>query len=174
MQNNFPKVPLIVSSIFFCVSLSLLIFFSLALVKNSGEAEKKEREWRKETERRDEIRALDSTLQALAGERASLETHFAKSSDVVPFLNTLESLASRAGAKAAVNSVSILSDHTGLLVGISASGSFTSLYKFLKLLENSPYELEFISMNLKKEVSPGQGAASWTAAFSLKLLSFIE
>ena len=35
-------------------------------------------------------------------------------------------------------------------MAIKASGSFEALYKFLTLLENSPYELDFISMDIQK------------------------
>jgi len=172
MKKHSTKTSFIISLILFCVSLSLLIFFSIVITKNNDEIKTKEIEWRKETDRRNELRTLDSSIKAMAQERADLETHFAQSSDVVPFLNTLESLASRVGALAAVTSVSISDDHSGLLVGLSASGSFASLYKFLMLLENSPYELEFNSMDLKKVGGSDSNIPPWNVTLSLKLLSF--
>ena len=99
----------------------------------------------------------------------------------MPFLDTVEGLAPKAGVKAEVTSVDVLSNSNGLVVGMKASGTFNGLYKFLILLENSPYELEFISMNMQSEtvvtVSNTEDknalVPKWNTAFKIKLLSFL-
>lgn len=168
MQGNFPKTPLFLSVIFFVISCSVFLYFLKEINKNNQESQLKETEWQTEALRRDEIKALDHSIKIIEAERTQLETHFAKSSDIVPFLDTIERLAPQAGAKAEVTSVNVSEDHTGLYVGMEAFGTFNGLYKFLTLLENSPYELEFISMDLSKRVG------SWDAVFKIKLLSFIQ
>lgn len=181
MQNNFPKKSFLISIIVFCVSLFLLIFLYHVIVKNNKEIQSKEQQWKNEGLRREEVRTLDSSIKAIANERIQLETHFAQSSDVVPFLNTLEGLALRVNSKANVSAVSITDDRTALSVGLNATGTFSNLYRFLTLLENSPYELDFISMDIKKgavadSATTGKSTSTsqWTAIFKIKLLSFIQ
>ena len=140
--------------------------------------------------RRNEITSLDNSLQDNEKNSAILATHFAKSSDVVPFLDTLEKLAPLAGAKAEIDSVDNGVATPGLIVGLRVSGGFTNVYKFLQLLENSPYEINFISMDMhtttvnmpvESTTTPSKGASvkpkavksqNWEAIFKIQLLSF--
>jgi translation initiation factor IF-2 len=105
---------------------------------------------------------------------------------VVPFLDTLEGLATKVGIKAETASVDIAPDSLSLLVKINTSGSFEAIYKFLTLLENSPYELEFTGFDMQKEDSilatPDlvlnkdikKQNSKWRATFNIKLLSFTQ
>jgi len=173
MQSNFPKVPFFISIIFFILSCLLFVYLNRLINSDDKEVRAKEERWQIEARRRDEIKALDRSVRVIEVERAALETHFARSSDIVPFLDTMEELATQVGAKAEVTSVAIADDHSGLLVGMKATGLFTELYKFLTLLENSQYALEFVSMDIKKGSSTGR-LVDWDMIFNLKLLSFVE
>jgi hypothetical protein len=118
-------------------------------------------------------------LKTTEPERILLDSHFIKSSDVVPFLDMFDKLAGAVGAKAEVASVVIAPDNSGLLVTIKATGLFEALDKFLMLLENSSYELDFISMDIQKSdvgvVSDKNTPSSqWSAVFGIKLLSFVR
>jgi hypothetical protein len=146
---------------------------------NNAKAVSDEQIWQAEVERRDEIKALDSSIQSISSERTQLDTHFAKSSDVVPFLDTLGALGTQVGTKIQVVSVNISQDNNGLLVELKASGTFEALYKYITLLENSPYEIEFSGMDLQKDISTGTGAkgakaSMWNMVLNIKLLSFIN
>ena len=179
MKNNFPKIPFFISILFFCLFFSAFLYLYKETNNNDEESRLAESEWQVEAQRRDEIRALNNSIKIIEEERARLETHFARSSDVVPFLDTIEGLASQVGAKAEITSVDIMKDHTGLMVEMKASGTFGGLYKFLTLLENSPYELEFVSIDLNRgAVLSGSDSniknLKWEATFKIKLLSFIE
>ena len=94
------------------------------------------------------------------------------------FLDTIEGLAPRAGVEAEVTSVDPPGDSAGLRIGIKASGTFTGVYKFLTLLENSPYELEFIGVDIKRETKTDANKSvaipKWNAVFKIKLLSFVK
>ncbi len=176
-QSNFPKISLFFSAIFLIFSCLIFFFFYRAINNNEKESQAKELEWRNESFRRDEIKTLDRSIKIIEGEMKQLETHFAQSSDIVPFLDTIEGLALKVGAKAEVASVNILTDQTGLMVGLKGSGNFENLYKFLTLLENSPYELEFIDMDLRRETELNAGnknvtVSKWNVIFTIKLLSF--
>jgi NAD(P)-dependent dehydrogenase (short-subunit alcohol dehydrogenase family) len=178
MKNNFPKIPLILSIIFFIFFCFAFVFLYGEINDNNQKAEQNTIIWQTEARRRDEIKSLDRSIQMIAGDRALLETHFAKSSDIVPFLDTVEKLASQAGARAEVGSVDILANNAGLMVGLKASGSFEVIYKFLTLLENSPYELDFLLVDIHKLTdldASGKNVknSSWEAVFKIQLLSFI-
>ncbi len=127
--------------------------------------------WQTEDHRRANIRALDRTLVRIAPERTILESHFATTSDVVPLLDTIEKLAPLVGAVVHVDSVSIVPDNSGVLVGVKSTGSFDSIYRFLTLLENSPYEIEFVAFDIHK--APDNKNSQWEASFQIKVLSFV-
>jgi len=185
MANNprsfqkFQKMPLFFAVLFLSVSSCAFIFLYKQIDGNTKVAEQAQTAWQAESDRRGEVESLDRLLTTTEEERGSLESHFAQSSDVVPFLDTIQQLAVSAKATSAIASVSILQDKTGLMIDVTASGSFASLYKFLTLLENSPYELNFISVDLKTDESVGADgkttpSGKWTADFEIKLLSFIQ
>lgn len=182
MKNNFKKfqkVPLFLSIIFFLLSFFAFILLYKNIQNNNQIFEKAEAQWQMETSKKDEIESLNRSLKMLEKERALLDTHFIQSSDVVPFLDTVEKLAPQVNAKAEVTLVDISPDNISLSVGVKATGTFESLYKFLTLLENSPYQLEFTSMDIKKvdegTVSSGNAqAGKWSAVFKIRLLSFVK
>jgi hypothetical protein len=178
MKNNFKKIPLIASAILFILLSVAFIFLYRAINNNNQKALQDNITWQTEARRRDDIRSLDLSLQQIAPDSALLETHFAKSSDIVPFLDTIEKLAPEVGATASVDAVDTLTNKTGLIVGLTASGSFTAVYKFLTLLENSPYELNFLSMDIHNLAAPdalGKNVNNfkWEAVFKIQLLSFV-
>lgn len=177
MKNNFQKIMLFVSFI-------LLLFFSFAFVflyqkinDNNKEIQQDAVNLQTEARRRDNLASLNRSLQKNAPNRALLENHFVKSSDIVPFLNMIEKLASEAGVSSQIDSIDTKADNSELTIGLKASGSFEVIYKFLTLLENSPYELYFISMDMHKSLSNVSDKnikdLNWEAIFKMQLLSFI-
>lgn len=178
MKNNFPKIPLFISIIFlalFCVALFLLY---QAINNSNQKAEENTIKLETENSRRDDIKTLNHLLETISGDRIKLESHFAPSSNIVPFLDSIEKMAPTVGASVQVDSINTTVDKTGLLIGLKASGSFEAVYKFLTLLENSPYELDFISVDVHKtnaEDSSDKNAkgSKWEAVFKIQLLSFI-
>lgn len=181
MTNNFQKfkkVPLFISIIFLLLSFSVFLILYMQIQNNNKKSEQAEIAWQDEANRRNEMKALDRSLKIIEEEKALLETHFLKSSDVVSLLDMVEKLASEAGAKAEVSLVDLLKDNAGLVVEMKASGRFEAVYKFLTLLENSPYELNFILIDMQKlgeEAGSDKKAAVslWSATFRVRLLSFI-
>ena len=165
-------MPAILSILFLGISVFLFFFFQNATSANNQKAELTGIEWQAETSKRDEITTLDHSILVIGDERTALETHFAQSSDVVPFLDTMEGLAVQAGAKAQVTSATVSASATPILsIGMKATGSFSSLYQFLSLLENSPYALEFTSMDIQKETASG---TVWDLNVNMNLLSFVN
>ena len=136
--------------------------------------------WQTENKNRENARLLTSSIKAIESERALLNTHFVQSSDVVPFLDTIEKLAKNVGVKAEIISVDIIKDIPALTVEMKALGSFETIYKLIMLLENSPYNLEFVlvdiqSLNMQDEALNKEGKShQWSATFKIKLLSFVN
>jgi uncharacterized protein YkvS len=175
MQNNphnfkkFKKMPFLFSILLLIFSCTVFFFLYKQINDNKKIAEKEQIEWQNETDRRNEIKSLERLIKEIDQERVLVESHFAQSSNIVPFLDTIEGLASKVNAISEVVSVDIIEDTSQLLVVIKTLGSFESIYKFLKLLENSPYEIEFASVDIQKS-----NTQTWEAIFKIKLLSFVQ
>lgn len=175
MQNvpksfrKFKKVPLVLSVSLLVISLVGLMLLLRGINQNKVAAETARAEWQAEALRRYELKSLDTLLKNAEAERKELDTHFATRENVVPFLDSIEDLARRAGASPEVVSIDETPDKNSLFVIIRAEGSWSAVYKFLELLENSAYELEFIAADIGKKPE----SADWEASFKIKLLTFI-
>jgi len=178
MKNNFQKIALLLSILLFISLCFVYGYFYNKIQENSQNAEQAKIALQLEIDKRDRVNALENSMQQISDNKDLLETHFARSSDVVPFLNTIESLAPWVGAKAQIDSVETGTGNTKLVVGVSASGSFDSVYKFLTLLENSPYELNFLSMDIHKTtpIDPSLKTnkdLSWQMICKIQLISYL-
>lgn len=129
-------------------------------------------DWQNEENRREAIKSLERSIKKIEKEKEIIDKHFVQSIDVVSFLDFFEQSGLLIGAKAEVGSVGLDKDQSTILVDINAFGSFESLYKYLRLLENAPYELEVVSFVVNKIGAVNNTIGSWTANFKLKLLSF--
>ena len=185
MQNNFPKVPFYSSLLALCILTTVFIFLYGQIKSNTVKSEQTMTEVEAHISKREEIRSLDSSLRAIQDDKTKLEQHFVASSDVVPFLDSVEAAAPKVDAHAQVISVDVAQDNSGLLVSLDVTGSFSGVYRFITILENFPYELEFESINMKQEAgapvaadpsgktkTPVVSSPKWEATVGLKLLSF--
>ena len=179
MKYNFLKLP-------FSLSIALLIFSCLSFsflyikIKNTDTVSTQIfNKWQEENQKRNDLKYLDHLIKSIDQERTLLNAHFAEASDVVPFLNTIEKLAIEGKAEAEVVFVSVLDTDKTLSLQIKPSGSFESVYKFLMLLENSPYELDLSSLEMQRvsadDATDNSKAKNpqWSVVFWVKLLSFI-
>ena len=176
MKYNFPKTSFFLSLAFFFVSIFSFYLLNSKIKSDGIEADKMFSEWQNGYKQKEETKLLNDFLKKTVEARSVLNSHFAQSSDVVPFLDMLESLATSVGAKAEVLVINVPDDNTGLYVEAKASGPFGSIYKFIKLLENSPYETEIISMNMSNAYfsADSKVATGWSINLKIKLLSFIK
>lgn len=165
---------------FFILASLIFVFLYRETMDNHKISENSLAEWKKESSKQDETMSLNRSIASVTEKKNLLETHFAKSSDVVPFLDSLENLAKNVGVKAGVSLVDLPEKEDGLIVEMKVAGDFKTVYKFLKLLENSPYQLELTSVNLQN-ISQDETATKspdkktgWEALLRIKLLSFIK
>jgi hypothetical protein len=180
MQGKFKKISLFVSIIFFLLLCLSLFFIFKEIEKNVSSSKESQIALQKEILRRDEIRSFNESFKLIEKEKNLLETHFAQSSDIVPFLNKIETMANSVDTKVEVSFIEVAKDGSGLVLEMKDIGGFLQVYKFLTLLENSPYELEFTSVDLhnittsyvdknKKNIEKSE----WEAILKIKLISFI-
>jgi hypothetical protein len=178
MQNKSKKISLIISILIFLILCTFFFFFYKEIKNNISSAKESQDMLQKEISRREEIKNFNDSFKSIEADKILFETHFAQSSDIVPFLNTIETMANSVGTKSEVSSIEVAPDNSGLILKMKDSGSFSQVYKFIALLENSPYELEFTSVNLNtvsadSTITKGVKSTGWEATFTIKLLSFI-
>ena len=130
--------------------------------------------WQREEQRLAEIRSIDRSIGMVQEEKLEFESHFANSLDIVPFLDDLEALARQAGAFAEVTSVKERPGDIGLDVSLRANGKFDAIYKMLRLIENSHYEIKVISSDMQIDSIAGPESSDWRAVFQLRLITYLE
>jgi hypothetical protein len=169
--KKFKKGPLVLALVVLILAVGAFVFVYGRIQANQKIIAAARERSEEEAQRQQELRALENLLGSVESKRQELQRHFVEASNVVPFLNDLEELARRAGAEPQVEDVELGQDVSALSSGLSAQikarGTFEAVYKFLLLLENSPYELEVLSLDLSND---GQ---EWQGEFIVKLLSFI-
>ncbi len=175
MQSNGKKIILMASVLVFAAASGILSLAWGQIGRNNTAALAAEALWREEVTKREEAKTLDRTMKSIEKERAMLDSHFARSSDIVPFLDTLERLGTEAGANAEVFSVDADRDGSSIIAGVKAEGSFQALYKMLLLLENSQYAISLESADFQTPDGGDDASLSpeWTASFRIRLLSFM-
>ena len=181
MRENIQKVSLSSAVILFLVSISIFIFMYMKINSSNTQTTSNRNAWLEEYNKRGHMADLEQSLRQIASQRALLDTHFAKRSDVVPFFNAMdETLAPLTGVKANIVSVDTGTSNNQMIINLEASGSFESVYKYLTLLENSAYELDFQTVDMHSSLYGGGVAptsvqnSTWQATFKIQLLSFIQ
>ena len=189
MQNKFKGILIALAIIFFFV-FSISFYFIYKGIKNKEQnTEKILTQLQDENLRRSEIKTIMKSLQLIQNDNELLQAHFAKGSDLVPFLNTIDGLAPKIGGEDEIISVDITPEKNELVLGVRVLGSFESIYRFITLLENSSYEIEFLGVDIQKSGNMGtsiNGKAvagiksektgkfyQWEGLLKIKLISFI-
>jgi hypothetical protein len=177
MDNKFKKNSLALSIIVFLIFCGLFSFLYQGIENNLKISKETQVSLQQEAEKRQQVKDFNDSFKLIEKDKTLFETHFAQSSDIVPFLNTIEKMASSVGTKSEVSAIKVAEDGTGLILEMKDTGRFSQVYKFIMLLENSPYELEFTSVlmhtgtdDTDKNNTKGSG---WEATLKMKLVSFI-
>ncbi len=183
MKSFIKQKSIIFSVIFFLICCFIVVFLYKNIIDNRENAKVVEQQWQEESSRRENAKSLVDSIKTVESEKAILESHFVQSSKtapfldaiVAPFLDTIEKLSNEVGIKTEVISVDSPKESTSLVVSIKSTGSFENVYKLIMLLENSPYDLEFVSVDLEN-VNAGNSSKTpqWTANLEIRLLSFIN
>lgn len=173
MKKKSTIIQFSIALLFFLISVGVFFFLHNYINKKNSIAVASADEWKAEETKRANVKAMEQFLEERAQDRQEIDTHFVPSTDVVGFLDHIESFGPKVGAVGEVTLIDAAKDGSGISVEIRAKGNFESVYKFLALLENAPYEIEITTMNMRM-LEGGEGARVWEATFKIKLLSFIK
>lgn len=111
--------------------------------------------------------------------REKLDSYFLGSGNVVSFIESIENISSITGTKISVNSVSVEQATQGkqfeyVILNASASGSFSSLYWLLSIIEEMPLKIE-VTKVVFEEMPSGEKKPKekdWRLEFVVKALKF--
>lgn len=88
-----------------------------------------------------------------------LGNFFLKRDDLVGFLDFIESLGQKTGAQIKIDSISEskVGDKTQIALSVRMDGSFSGVYRTIRLLEEMPYQSRIIGYNIDKISSDKKG-----------------
>lgn len=111
--------------------------------------------------------ALDRALS----DEASIKGYFVNTSDVVPFLESLQNTGAKFGAKVEVVSVSSepAKPHAVLALSLSITGPFDSVMRTLGAIEYQPYDTTTTNLTLDTTDGAKGAARQWTAAVTVRV-----
>lgn len=171
MQSKLKKILLIFSITSFLVFCALFLFLFEEIGNNNKVSKQAQSDFLQEASRRQNIKDFNNSFKSIEEDKVLLETHFAQSSNIVPFLDLIEKTGDSVGTKAEVSFIEIAKDNSGLVIIMKDTGNFNQVYKFIRLLENFPYELELTSVEMHSV--PTENKNIWEAILKIKLISFI-
>jgi hypothetical protein len=119
------------------------------------------------------LKVLENFLLDTASQREEIASGFIGEGELINFIEDLEDAGNEWGAQVRVESAAFSDGGEAGSVPsfrLQASGSFQSLFRLMRVLENMPYEIDFQDLSLTK--SSGDGKDSWTGVFIIKLLSY--
>ncbi|MFA6006599.1 MAG: hypothetical protein WC764_02635 [Candidatus Paceibacterota bacterium] len=125
--------------------------------------------------------AMDNSLE----DRSKIETHFVRKDDIVNFINNLEKLGNDNGVVANVSSLGELwqdQNSGSLAISLHVAGTFTDVYNYLLLLEETPQKLTLDDIQLIAGDSGapttikalGPHTSIWTADIRATVVHYIK
>lgn len=114
----------------------------------------------------DRITAIKNSLTELGKDEQSAEQYFVSTSEVVPYLGSLEDLGKSIGTKVEVVSVSAdtAKPKGHLNLSLKITGPFTAVIKTLGAIEYQPYDTVIKSLALDTSLGNASSTPVWTAA----------
>ncbi|OGZ44647.1 MAG: hypothetical protein A2756_05550 [Candidatus Ryanbacteria bacterium RIFCSPHIGHO2_01_FULL_48_27] len=130
-------------------------------------------------ERKEELlRNLERTVTDLAPDIEKIERTFFKPNEVVNFIVALESAAASSGVELSINNADLnkpaVNEQPTSSFALTARGSFTQIYRFIVLVENMPFNMEFTNVSLLGQNNTNgsaPSASSVQASIDLKVLT---
>lgn len=103
---------------------------------------------------------------------AIVESVFLDNDSLVDFIKELEYLAAQCGVEIKIRNVSFREGGQGDVpfFGLNLSGDFSSVYRYVFLLENSKYQVSVDRVNFQN----ADGGKMWEANLDISILSFIS
>lgn len=134
-------------------------------------------EIKEETTKQEELARLKRTISATNADREKLSSHFVLGSKAVGFLETIEGYGKTARTTLSITTADIDTEHNTFKITLIAKGTFTEVYHYLQLLENTPYQFQFNKITFdhgSATTGTEAGAPSvWNLNVGFTLISFI-
>lgn len=98
------------------------------------------------------IESAKETLASVSSEEATLNSYFINTSEVVPFIDNLESLGTKMNAPVTILSVSGgTGTHPVLTLALSIKGTFSDVMNTVGAIEYAPYAVTISSLSIGKD-----------------------
>lgn len=119
------------------------------------------------------IQSLERLLDETEEQKRDVENIFVDDKTVVRFIEELERLAEITGAVLEIKDASLprTDEDLGPTFSMEIEGSFKNIFRYLELLENVPFQVEFNEIRFVKPGGAG-GAGAWSLAIVLRVLSY--
>jgi len=101
------------------------------------------------------VSSAHAALAEISGDEATVQTYFVSQTQVVSFIDALQTTGTNLGTKVEVLSVSQKPStaRSALAITLSVSGSFDAVMRTVGAIEFSPYDLTMDTFGLSKDVS---------------------
>ncbi len=147
-------------------ALSAYGFWYASVSKKTAEASTLASDIQTKHQDSERVKAAKDELQKIATQESLVNGYYVETSDVVPFLETLQTTGKNLGSTVEVVSVSADpgKPHTHLNLSLSITGPFDSVVRTLGALEYAPYDTALQNLTLDTPETVTGKAAQWTAA----------
>jgi len=153
--NKKTNTILVLTSILLFVSLFTYLYFFWVIKRSNENISLLQKEVIRLEIQESEIDKLKKNLASTKENQEKLSSYFIDINNPVPFFEVVEGYGRGAGVKTVFNDVTLKKDPYRLDAGLTATGSFSGIYRFLQILESAPYEFSITKLNLQRVVPLG-------------------
>ncbi len=166
-----PLPTLISASIVACIMLAACTLWYLFVQKTRTHVADLETQIEMKMAHAADIAKARASLVDIQGEERLMQGYFVSESEVVPFINTLQSEGRAIGAAVSVNSLSngSVKARPTLVLSLSIGGSFDAVMRTIGAIESAPYDVVIGNISLGKTE---QG--DWQATVALQVGSVAQ
>jgi len=162
-KHNLFILYIAIATFFFCAALAG--FFIHSIVKIAEETSRIEQQTRESLEYEQKLLSLQRALEGNEAGTAVVDSFFVKSSEIVPFIETIETHARESGVTSSLKKVE---EQDGMLtLDITTVGSWENTMNFVLKLEALPYRLVFTDVRFTAISAEGQ-SKGWQTSFTLQ------
>jgi hypothetical protein len=165
MKNSYTH--LASAGVFLLVALSAYYFWYATLGSMSDEVGSLTAQTAAARANAAEIIVAQGELAGLSDEEGAIKGYFVNQSDIVPFLEGLQSLGAGAGAKVTVVSVAAAeTPRPHLDLALKITGNFDAVVRAVGAVEYAPHDLRTKTLSLDSSAGTGS-TTSWAASLAL-------
>ncbi len=119
------------------------------------------------------INVIEGFLEKTASDRIIISQGFIGNDDLLRFIEDIEKVGNESGIEVNVESASLAAGNSklGPSFRLRAQGNFSQVFKYMLLLENTPYEISFEDISFTSSAGE-KGKKNWLGTFVIRLLSY--